>query len=371
MHDVLRTYPVFRFAKRWPKLDPAMTNVVIAVAFGLMLIAGAFRDRTLLLTLPNVGLLQHPGIWWFIVGQIWLLFVVRSSIRQFQRLHERPETALSARYVERRFLDQVKYLAAWVSGENNRSRLTYALLTALGACAWAWNTYSNERPEAVGFDFWDSSRHFWGFLITRLYKGYIWFGVMPCVAHIQVGLVVAIRRLIRDASRHRGLVLEPFHSDGAGGLSIFIETVLSPMVPTVFIGSMISLSAVVVHKRYDVTTVGGLSLACAAFILMYFFPATTLRNAIRREKRRQVRRIALLQQQLYGEVTTKLGIRTALVDSVGAMMGLTPVVNRVRKLPEWPQMQRTFRLAALAWSSPAVVWIGRKSLEKLLASGVL
>lgn len=371
VRDVLPAYPVFRYAKRWPRVDPAWANVAIGALFASLFIIGSIRDDTFMLSLPNVGLIQHPGIWWFLIGQVWLPFLVRRAVRQFQKLPELPDKALSAHYTKVRFASQLEHLGIWLRAESNGSRIVYGLLTTLGACAWAWNTYSNQRPETVGFDFWDSNRHLWGFSVTRFYKGYFWFGVLPCVAHIQIGLLFAMRRLIRDANRRRGLIMEPYHSDGAGGLSVFIDTALNPMVPTVFIASMISLSAVFVHKRYDITTVSGLTLACLAFILMYLMPATTLRNAIKREKRRQLRKIARLQQKLYGEVTTPVTRDSSLkvAESVETIMGLTSVVERVRMLPEWPQLHRTFRLVVLAWGSPVVVWAGEKGLTKLLAAG--
>jgi len=258
-------------------------------------------------------------------------------------------------------------LDRWLARETIASLVTFILLGVIGACAWGWNTYSNQHPEAVGFDFWDSSRHFWGYLLTRFYKAYIWLWLMPSLVHIQIGIIVCIRRLLRDASEQKGIVLEPFHSDDAGGLSVFVDTALNPMIPTVFIGSMISLSAVLVHRRYDVTTVSGLTLACLTLVLLYFAPGTTLRSVIQQEKRRQISQITQLQQRIYGQISESVS-NSELSGDVDAMMALTSVISRIRSLSEWPQLARVIRFATIAWTSPTVLWIANKMFEKLSAS---
>jgi hypothetical protein len=364
--DPLAGYALFRFAGRFGRWGPSEVNVVVAGFFGMALIVGSLRDGALLLTPGGVGLLRHPGIWWFLIGQAWLPFVIRASVATFRKLADGKEATLSAEYLTKHFHGVSQFLDKWLQRGTNRSRVSYSLFILVGTSAWAWNTYSNQHPEAVGFDFWDSSRHFWGYFLTRFYKAYIWLCLIPALVHIQVGIILTVRRLLRDATAHRGIVLQPFHPDGAGGLRFFIATALNPMVPTVFIASMISLSAVLVHRRYDVTTVGGLTLACFVFVSLYFVPGTALRDAIRHEKERQIAEIAHIQQQLYMTLSSDVS-RANLHDEVDAMMSLSAVIERIRSISEWPQLIRVVRLATVAWTSPSVLWLANKLFEKVSA----
>ena len=53
------------------------------------------------------------------------------------------------------------------------------------------------------------------------------------------------------------------------------------------------------------------------------------------------------------------------LDDVDAMIGLSAVVDKIRTLPEWPQLRAVIRLAVLAWSSPSVLWVANKAFERL------
>jgi hypothetical protein len=348
-------------------LDPAHATVIVGTVTAIAFLAGALQDGTLIMQRPNVGLLQHPGIWWFLIAQCWLPFVARRSYRQFEMLDTNGVHALLSAYLNGRFAQQRRFIGEWTQRRTNQSRMMYVALLVVGGCAWSWNTYSNQRPDVVGFDFWDSSRHLWGYSLTRLYKGYVWFGLVPALVHTLVGLIIATRRLLLDATASNGLVFEPFDPDGAGGMTFFIDIALTPMVPVVFVASMISLSAVLVHQKYDVTTIAGVSLACLIFILMYLVPATALRKAILAEKRRQISSIANLQQSLYVAVT-QAHQSSDLSEPVETMLQLDSVIARIKTLTEWPQLRGILRLVALAWGSPILAW-ATKTLADRLVSG--
>lgn len=362
--DALHSYPAFAYLRRLGA-DAARLNLLLVLLIASVLLMGAVEDRTLLMSRSDVGLLEHPGIWWFLVGQAWLPFVARRSVRRFDTISESNNSALSPRYLSGAFQHQRVFMESWLKRDTNVSKLVYGALLTVGAGAWAWNSYSNQRPAAVGFDFWDSSRHIWGYSITRIYKLYVWLALMPALVHLQLGLIAVTRRTLTEARKERSLLLQPFHADGAGGLSVFLEIALSPMVPSVFIASMISLSAALVHQRYDITTLGGLTLTCSTFVAMYLVPATALRRAIAAEKRNQISAIATLQQHLYADVKDHQIISSKLQGTVDTMLSLSSVAERIRAVSEWPQLRFTVRLTALAWGSPALVWAAKIFVSRL------
>jgi hypothetical protein len=362
MSDALLHYPAFRYAAWRSSVarDPAKANLVLTAFFFLLLLFAGWRDHSFILPGRAVGLLQHPGPWVYLAGQALLPFAVRTSVRRLENLKETVPDALSDEYLEANLPEHRRRVATWIDRERPLSTFTYALLTIVGMAILAWNSISNQQPiKRVGFEFWDSVSFFWGYAITRFEKLYFWVLLMPCLVHLQVMVVLEMSRLLTHAARNHGLVLRPYHEDGAGGTRALIDTVLHQLVPTFFFASMLSLSAMFAHRKFDPTTIGGLSLTCALFIVVYLVPAIALRNAIVVEKQRQMAEVARRQETLYTAILAEKP-----VDDAAGMLGkLSAVADQLRKLPEWPQFARVVQFASVAASSPTVVWAYHRSVD--------
>jgi hypothetical protein len=365
MSDVLLHYPAFRYAAWWRRTpaNPAKTNLVVTGVFFALLMFAGWRDHSFVLAGRPVGLLEHPGPWVYLAGQALLPFAVRTSVQRLQNLKATIPGTLSDEYLAANLEEHNRRVAAWIDRDDALATFTYALLTSVGIAILAWNSYSNQQPIAkVGFEFWDSSSFFWGYAITRFEKLYFWMLLMPCLVHLQVLVVYEMSHLLIDAARKHGLILRPYHEDEAGGTRAIIDTVLHQLVPTFFFASMLSLSAMFAHRKFDPTTIGGLSLTCALFVVVYLIPAIALRNAIVLEKQRQMAEIAGRQAMLYVGVLAA----NASEDAAGALGKLSAVAEHLRKLPEWPQFARVVQFLSVAASSPSVVWAYHQSVDLIV-----
>lgn len=367
---VLGRYPPFalrfpsrkRFRLRWP----GPVNLLVALGFGLAFALAAWRENTLIMPGADVGLLEHPGIWLFLIAQMVIPFVVNRSLSAFRGFRKDGDSPLTSDFQRAHFGGVVRGVTRSLCRSNRRSRTLYQLLMLLGFTAWTWNTYQNQDPlRFLHFDFWDSVRHPWGYWLTRFYKLYVWVLVGPAIVHAQVCLVRGARNLFAAATGSHGIVLDPYHTDGEGGLGALINTVINPMVPIVLASSMLTVAAFWVHQKYDITTMGGLAMTVALLLLIYFVPAVSLRRAILDEKRRQQEHVCKIQRTMYCDLIESKLTPDLLKEQTAALVSLADLSARIGAISQWPQISRIWRLAALAVSSPLVGW-GIKQLQPFI-----
>ena len=352
----LSGYPTLRFFPEqvsFPKL-----NAYIALAFALLFAIAVKIDGTIYIDGRPVGFVEHPAIFVFLLSQAVLPFFVERGLRSFFQLAERSDTVLSPEVIKDDLPQACLNLRDSIALRTHLGRILYISFTIAGFAFFAWNSLQNQRPYThVGTDFWDSVLHMWGYWSSRLYKFYVWLLVAPLLAHAQIMLVIAMKNLLLSAVRKRGLTLEPYHADGCGGVKVFIDSVLSPMVPVVISAALLTLSAFFVHRKYDVTTMGGLLVACTLFIFVYLVPAATLRKCIALEKERQLSEITETQNKFYAIVKDESSDSSKVSEALGILGDLSEVCRQITGLPNWPQLARVVRVVSVAASSPIIVGV--------------
>lgn len=350
--DLLKSYPAFAFMRLAPSVSFAWANASIALFFAALLLLAATLDGTLVLDGRSTGLLEHPGAMIFLLGHAFLPPLLFRTAANFFKLPETTGHILTNTYLDDHFGKDLKWFADTVWRSNNKGRVIYHVLLSIGIAAYVWNSIQNSSPQAwVHKDFWDSIYHPFGFWSTRIYRFYLCAFLVPAVVHLQVALTMAVSRVLRNAIDDGHLILKPYHPDGAGGARIFLDSTLHALPVIVVTSSLLTLSAFIVHGKYDVTTVGGLCLTCGLFLFAYFLPATTLRNAIRAEKRRQIREIAKLQDKLYSSIDSASDKPSAIQEIAEVISGLSDLRKNVRAISEWPQLARVAQTMSLAAAS--------------------
>lgn len=332
------------------------SNAVIGLLFAVALVLGSWRDGTLRMIGPSFGLLEHPAIWIFVAAQILVPIVVSRSTGRFSTLDKEPGLPLTEAFITDTFPKLRETFFDMLKRDEIRAKRIFNVLLLLGLGFWSWNTFQNLRVGngAPRFDFWDSAAHFWGYWLSRAYKLYIWLVVAPTVVHAQLSIARALRKMLGAADTAAALSLDPYHPDGAGGTRSFIDVVLLPMFVLVLPAVCLTTAATWVHKRYDFTTVGAIIATVTLFVLVYWYPATALRNAIVAEKDRQKRKISGLQRSLYDALLQEAPVATTLKDPTSVLLSLSSVAKQVDDLPNWPQLARVAQAAVVFVGSPLV-----------------
>lgn len=361
---ILSRYPPFSWlpsavAIRWA----AGINTLIAVAAGVLFIIGAWRDGTFKLE-HGVGLFEHPGIWIYLIGQPLLPMLLDRALLTFAKIPHDQRALFTSTFIATDFRADRQGLYGRLSRRTVLFGLIYKTLVFAGLVAWVLNTLKNQIPlQSYGFDVWDAWPHYWGYWSTRVYKLYVAAMLAPAIVHAQIAIVISITQLVISAGRTGGLRLDPYAADEAGGTRRLIDTVLNPLVSVVLAASLMSVAAIYVHGRFDSTTVGGLAITISVFCLVYVVPAAALRFAIVADKRRQRSVLRERQAELYATLRDPDVSAAQGREAIGMIQDLTVLVERIDKLPVWPQLTRVAATISAAVTSPVLAFALNKNAQ--------
>jgi hypothetical protein len=366
--DLLAAYPAFWFLRfrRCPRREALLGwNAAITIMFGSLLFSSAMHDGTLWMSGRATGFFEHPAIFIFLISQAYVPYAVVKAVGHHLALPGAMPSALPHAFMDATVAPSIERFNNSARRNTDRGKSLYIALTLIGLVAVVWNSYQNQAPlKEVGFDFWDSSLHPWGYWSTRVYKLYIWGLVIPAITHLLILSVWAISGIILAVAREeQTLELDPYHEDGCGGVKFLVDSLLDPLTPVAFIAAALAFSAYFVHEKLDTTTIGGFSLAFAFLILIYIKPAISLRQTIVREKRRQINEIKKKQSDYYQQLNESSSVY-ADTGPAQAIFTLSEIAKHVSSIPDWPQLDRAIKLLTVVGTSPAVAW-GLKQVVKL------
>lgn len=230
-----------------------------SIVFGLFLASIIFSasvlDGTLIMAGDSRGLLEHPAIWFFIILLIAIPICLRSSVAELISCRLRKDIPFSRQFRSCGFKQALSTCQSDFRGRSRLAKTLISIFTAIGVVAFSWNSIQNQMPIAsLGFDFWDSANHSWGYWTTRGIKFYMWVIFFPQMALAQTLLLISVRRILRKAKKERSYELNIFHPDRAGGLRALIDSILRPLLPLVLLSGITTLFVVLIHKKVDTTT---------------------------------------------------------------------------------------------------------------------
>jgi hypothetical protein len=342
----------------------ASQSCLLAAFAACAISVASVADKSLILSGRDVGLLQHPAIWSFILLQAALPILIRRSLRKIlvSRAMLRDVTGMGGSYSE----TVVKPLLTFIRLDSRESKSVAALFYLVGFAAFVWNTYQNQRPGViVSYDFWDSINYPFGFWVTRVYKLYLFAWLLPYIALVHTGVLVVVLRLVRSARTAGELRLTPYHRDKLGGLGFIPGLVTTPVVATLLISAIPVAGAFQVHRAMDVTPLIGLCLVLIAAGLAYSIPTIILRADIVAVKRDMIQKMRSQQQDYWARALETSGANfEVLKQSNDALEYFDKFCARVDSIPNYPHLDRLLRYMGLALT-PSVVSLAIKILEDL------
>jgi hypothetical protein len=332
---------------------------VVTGLCAIVIFIGSIIDRSLFLEGRNVGLLEHPAIWAFLVLQTALPLTIRQSVDKLQQARiKNGEIRRIERRISSLLLGPVrKYLQLRESG----SKVAATIVYGVGLVAFVWNTYQNQLPGvAVPYDFWDSKTYVMGYWITRLYKFYLFFWLLPYIAMLQVAILVTLLRLVRRARLAGKLKLFAFHPDGVGGFGFVASLVSTPVIVTLMIGSIPTAAAFHVHRAADVTPLVGLAVLVGWALTAYLIPILFMRSDVFATKRETLEQLASFEEENYSRlIKGKMLDPEELKTRIEASDYFDKVSARVKSISNYPHLGRLLSYGSLAMT-PSLVSIGIK-----------
>jgi hypothetical protein len=341
--DALAGYPAFRLFRlhqRRGGVGPPIMNMNqwTVCIIGAALFIASWLDSTLILPGPSVGLLEHPTIFSFLLLQLVALRVTETSLSNFLTTwagNTLPFTEDFKGSIGNDIVDG--YWESYLKRDDNISKLLFSFFTMIGLISFAWNSYQNQEPlRFLGFDFWDSSFHFFGYWATRLYKFYLWTLFLPAVGHALFGLFLVFAKLLSRARTENALVLRPYDGDSSGGVTALTSPLVRPISAVFFVCGLGAFSALAIHRELDLTPMIGLTLLAfflSSGLLSYLIP---LSRAVQAEKRRQISEISERQGTLLKKIADMHSTPAITSTVIATIEALESVKHTIRSLPNCP-----------------------------------
>ncbi len=344
-NKIYEAYPVFKFNKaiRLFNNHPERQALVVTAIFFLLIILASFIDHTFHLPGTDIGLFEHPAIWTFLILQAIIPLVFKKAVSNFFGFLDGAE-------IVKEGTDLSKYRTVYtkhVYRKTNAGRVIFVLLITIGLGCFVWNSFQNQDPyRLVGFDFWDSINHVFGYWITRVYKFYLWVLFFPSIVHMHISLLLTLNKLLKDAIEENFFSLKPFHQDEYGGVGKIIKTAIDPCIPVLLLASLSVLSALLIHRQLSVTPIVGICVLSALFVVVYLIPAVTLRKIIQSEKKRQLTEVTQTQNAFFYKLsdTNESG---SLFRNLETINGLAPIYKQIKSISSWPYLNSVIKVVGI------------------------
>lgn len=328
--------------------------LIVSTICAVAILFASTADHSLFLPGRDVGLLEHPAIWGFLVLQTVLPISLARSIGKLEHTTlENGEISSRADHDSDLIIPAVR---RFLQLKDRESQLAATLVYCTGLAAWVWNTYQNQFPGIiVPYDFWDSTTFLWGYAITRVYKVYLFVVVLPYLAMIHIGILFAILRLVRRSRLSGKLRLLPFHPDGLGGLGFVAGLISKPIILTLVIGIATTAGAFLIHRAANITPVVGLMMVVNWALLTYIVPILFLRADIAALKKQMIEKVRSLQQANYSKVFENGASEfKVLRKEKDALEYFDKVCERVQSISNYPHWKRLIGFAGLAATSSLI-----------------
>lgn len=237
---------------------------VLEVAF---LFLAAWADDNFSLEGKGIGLLEHPGIWAILIGDLFVLLLIAYLVKSFLLLDKKlPVTGnkKAARYIK---YCKYKTLRA-IRIQANSSTLYYAM--GVGALFWLNNAIQTWAPyKYYGNDVFDSILHINSYIVFRLILGTSWIVLYPICAYISVLVGVTLFKLLKRLKAHYWLDFDIYHPDKCGGFS-YLGNINIAFITTIFVIYFELTVVLLTHDKLNPGLASGFVIISIAFVVVTY-----------------------------------------------------------------------------------------------------
>lgn len=301
-----------------------IVGVIIFVVESVLLITAGILDSSLFLDGEKLGVLEHPGPWGIVFGDMCILTVLTLLARSISRLPQRCPVVQSSRVdrylkIVRRQIFQALFL-------NHRSRYLLLYMAGCGLLFWLNNAYQTLHPvKYYGNDLFDSINFFYGYLSVRFILGTSWIILIPYTAYCSLVIGYGLWKTLRTLEKHDILHFDIYHPDKCGGFSYFGNINILYVLGILIIYSELSI-ILLTHEKLNPGLLSGFILTTICFLGSTYVVLWPLNSYLSSKKK-------ALTESTYQDVRTKNKLRDIFEYGF--------ILNRVSFNP-YPTPQRSF-----------------------------
>ncbi|MEI4392026.1 hypothetical protein V9Z07_10465, partial [Streptococcus suis] len=277
----------------------SIQDTIIGIFIIFILIGCGFLDKNWILSNSGKGLFQHLNIWLFIVINI------------FQPLHFIASYKSITRKISKEFSSELqkKFLT-----DNIFYSLITPLVYSVGFIVFLYNSLQNAGVlNHLPFDYWDNIKYGLSYLVSRIYKFYLYSWYFPRVSILVLKTIYSIAEILK-ISEHK-IKRYPFEEylelNILCNFGLNILTALSVPLLALFSGTYL------VHNRIDSTVIfGGLiSFGSSLFLLfIYFLMIKNYRISVLKYKNHHIKLIDQELSSVYDNIINDGAVNNSILE---------------------------------------------------------
>lgn len=259
-----------------------LIGIAIFVANTGALVGAAFYDHTFYIDGDSLGLMELPGVWAILVGDMLTMSIVQQMAHQAEKLTAKfpaVRNELTKRYLKRARATLLNAIYL-----RSRHALIFAKISIFALLFWLNNLYQTLDPiRFYGYDVFDSKQHIAGFVAARIVFFVSWVVLVPYMAYVCLAISYTFFKLIRTLRGKSLLSFDLFHPDGCGGHA-FLGTINVRFITGMLVIYGELTMVLIQHKKLNPGLASGFIIATAFLLIGTFITLYPLRGFLKHQQ---------------------------------------------------------------------------------------
>lgn len=253
-------------------------SIFIVLSFLTLFVIIGLIEKNLILPNDGLGLLQHRNIWLFLSINILVSFLFYLIFKYLQN------------NLSQENWDNLKNEIEKIS-ESVVAKILGRLLTIIGLCCFAGNSLQNANIiNQLSFDYWDSIHYPISYIISRVYKFYLFVFFIPTIL-IYVAILIKSVSNILEIPKEK---MDEYPIENYEQLNILCSFGLNILLLISVSFMILAGNVYTIHNRWDITTITSMAISLISsiiFLCMYLLLVRNYRVSIKEYKEKNITKI--------------------------------------------------------------------------------
>lgn len=245
------------------------SNTFIVITFAILFCLVGIFDNNLFLPNTGRGLFQHVTIWFFIFFNLFTPIFIRMNWQHYNNVDECS--------LPHHITDKVKIILTILG----------RFFQNIGFCCFIFNTLQNAQIiNKLPFDYWDSINYIPSFIISRIYKLYLFSYFIPAILIYVARMIISVSNSLQIKDDEMNNYPIKKQEDLNILFNFGFNIILIIIIPVV----IISFCVFFIHNRFDIVSIGTLIITILLTLyclILYIILIRKYRSSIKKYKRMQ------------------------------------------------------------------------------------
>lgn len=251
------------------------SNTFIVITFAILFCLVGIFDNNLFLPNTGRGLFQHIAIVFFLVFNAFIPIIIGVNWQYYNNVDECSNVGECS--IPQDIDDKIKI----------KLTILGRFFQSIGFCCFIFNTLQNAQIiNKLPFDYWDSINYIPSFIISRIYKLYLFSYFLPATLIYATRMIISVSNSLQIKDDEMNNYPIKKQEDLNILFNFGFNIILIIIIPVV----IISFCVFFIHDRFDIVSVGTLVITILLTLyclILYIMLIRKYRSSIKKYKRMQ------------------------------------------------------------------------------------